>query len=113
MYCRAEVVIKEPESTEVILDSVNHAFQAKLTIAKHNEELYRQGKMTFGQVLKSYDDVRQIGAHHWEYWHARAKFFLEAGLEKIELGQRKYMNGDKGSYDVLGSKEVFINTYET
>jgi len=88
MYCRSEVMLRNPESEkqEIIIESVNHEFQAKLAIAKHNEELYRKGQMTFEQVMKSYDEARLIGAHHWKCWHAMASFFVEEGLKKIEEG---------------------------
>jgi len=104
MYCRNEVVIKksEPEHAEVVMKSVNHEFQAKLAIAKHNEELYRQDQMTFDKVMESYDEVRTIGAHHWEYWYARAEFFVEGGLREVQ---------ERAHITVLSSRKAFINTY--
>jgi len=120
MYCRSEVVIREPEpeKQEVVLESVNHEFQAKLAIAKHNEELHSKGQLSFDKVMESYDEVRQIGAHHWEYWHARAKFFAEAGIKKIKDGDAKFrIQNDKKverkAYDdiVLASKKAFIDLY--
>ena len=111
MYCRGEVVIKQPEQTEVVVESVNHEFQAKLAIAKHNEELYRKKEVTFNQVMKSYDEVRLIGAHHWEYWHARANFFVKSGLRRIKRSNRKAEKEDKSRYEVLASRKAFIDTY--
>lgn len=120
MYCRSEVILKKPEieKPEVVVASVNHEFQAKLAIAKHHEELFEKQKMTFSEVLKSYDDVKLIGAHHWEYWHARATFFVEAGLSKAKEGDGRYKM-EVGSetapviFDeiVLASKKAFIDSY--
>ena len=104
MYCRSEVALKQPDPEQVepiIVESVNHEFQAKLAIAKHDEELYRKGQLTADKVMKSYDEVRQVGAHLWEYWHARAKFLAELGLKGLE----------KDDQIVLTSRKMFIDSY--
>ena len=103
MYCRNEVIVKQPslEQPEIVRDSVNHTFQSKLAIAKHNEILYWSGQLWYDQVMESYDEVQVVGAHHWEYWHARASFLVKAGLEEAKR-ERLF---------VLASKKAFIDTY--
>ena len=105
LYCRGEVVIKQPESeqAEVAVEPVNHDFQAKFAIAKHHEELYKDDKMTFFEVMKSYDDAGQVGAHHWEYWHVWAKFFADYGIKEIE----------KQDPLMLASRKAFIDIYRS
>ena len=113
MYCRSEVVVKNPESeqTEVIVESVNHEFQARLAIAKHNEDLYKKNQLSYDQVMNSYDEVKLVGAHHWEYWHARADFFLRSGFRRVDISLRKAKQKSQSRYKVLASRKAFVDTY--
>jgi len=92
--------------------SKNSDFQDKLAVAKQEEALYQKGQAAFGKVLKKYDGVGLIGSHFWEYWHARATFFAEAGLQEVRSGQKRHEQKDKGKYKVLASRQSFLQTYE-
>lgn len=82
-------------------ESVNHTFLSKFIIAKHNEVLYRCRQISYDQAMEFYDEVRIVGAHRWEYWHAKATFLVEAGLEEAK---KEYLF-------LLASKKAFIDTY--
>jgi len=109
MYCRAEVLLKPKLKEESY--TTNHEFKAKLAIAKHNEELHRKHQMTFEKVLESYDEVREIGAHHWEYWDARASFLAKAGSRRARRNDRRIKAEKTGAYRVLGCRKTFLDTY--
>ena len=113
MYCRAEVVTKQPEisQTEVIVDSVNHEFQAKLAIAKYQEMLYLKGESTLEAITNAYDEALAIGAHHWEYWYSKADFITTIGVAAVKEGHKKYMSEERGQYKVLASRNAYIETY--
>ena len=90
MYCRAEVIVKEAQST----DSTNHEYKAKFAIAQHTETLYMKDQKAFTEVLAAFDDVRLVGAHHAEYWISRSRFFAkgvirECGRGRMKLSKRK------------------------
>jgi len=104
-------VTMESTTIERPLASRNSDFHEKLTVAKQNEKLYREGQLSFNKVLKVYDGVGLIGSHYWEYWQARANFFAESGFLEAESGQRRNAAKDKGQYKVLASRKAFLETY--
>jgi len=81
MYCRAEIQIKPTASQDM---NINHEFQARMAIAEHEEELYFRDEINFDQVMKAYDEVKQIGAHHSLYWLARARFYTKGKLHELK-----------------------------
>jgi len=86
MYCRTEIQVKKPAVTGG--SGENHEFRAKLAIAEHYEELYfSRGEKSFPQVMGAYDDARQVGAHHAEYWLARARFYAKGKLHEFSKGR--------------------------
>jgi len=131
MYCRHEVLIKEDVAETTDAQTINHEFEAKFAIAKHHEALYHRGELTFKEVLNTYDEVKKIGAHHWEYWQARADFFMKQGIiearrsidETRQHNAMTFTNRTQQNVsaekqhqlifngDVLASKKAFIDTY--
>jgi len=83
MYCRTEIQVKKPDVSDV---GINHEFKSKMAIAEHFEELYFRGEKNFDQVMNAYDDARQVGAHHAEYWLARARFYARGTLNEFSKG---------------------------
>ena len=107
-HCSTKIKRKPSKLGQV---TANPDFHEKLAVAKEKETHYREGQLSFNQVLKVYDGVGLIGSHYWEYWYERANFFAESGFLEAESGQSRNEARDKGEYKVLASRKAFLETY--
>lgn|GEM_PF-5562836 len=104
MYCRTEIQMNQVRSNGNHTN-IHHEFEAKLALAKHAEKLYNDGQENFDAVMKAYDAVRQVGAHHADYWLSRARFFSSAVIKELKKG-----NIQKSKASVLKDYALWMDT---
>lgn len=51
------------------------------------DALYFSEEKSFDQVLKTYDDLELRGAHGYEFWLSRARFFAKGNIAEFEAGR--------------------------